>query len=172
MCGCMKSLFHFLFKKISPISYARWLGVSVGKNCRLIKADFSTEPYLITLGDHVSCTAVRFETHDGGVWVIRGECPELDIIKPIIVGNNVFIGYGSVIMPGVTIGNDVVVGAYSVVTKDIPCGCVAVGVPAKVIKNINDYKMKSIHVGDDTKMMSLDAKKDYYLNKYDSDCQP
>jgi len=162
----MYLIFQFFFKKISPIGYARWLGVKVGQNCRLIKADFSSEPYLITLGDHVSVTGVRFETHDGGVWVIRDECPKLDIVKPITVGNNVFIGYGAVIMPGVTIGDDVVVGAYSVVTKDIPCGSVAVGVPAKVIKTINDYKVKSIRVGDDTKMMTPSEKKDFYLKKY------
>jgi acetyltransferase-like isoleucine patch superfamily enzyme len=142
------------------------LGVIVGDNCRLIKADFSSEPYLITLGDHVSATAVRFETHDGGVWAIRGECPELDIVKPIKIGNNVFIGYGAVIMPGVTIGNNVVIGAYSVVTKDIQDDVVAAGIPAKVIKALAEYKEKSITSGDKTKLLSPDKKKEYYLAKY------
>lgn len=65
----MKALVQFLFKRFSPIAYARWLGVNVGEGCRLIKVNFCTEPYLVILGNHVSATAVHFETHDGGVGV-------------------------------------------------------------------------------------------------------
>ena len=162
----MNRIFQYVYKTLFPIKYARWLGVKVGNNCRLIKADFSSEPYLITLGNNVSATAVRFETHDGGVWVIRNTHPEIDLVKPINIGNNVFIGYGAVIMPGITIGNDVVIGAYSVVTKDIGNGVVAAGVPARVIKSIEDYKNKSIDSGDNTKLLSPNEKKLYYLNKY------
>lgn len=162
----LSRIFRFIFKTLFPIRYARWLGVTVGSNCRLIKADFSSEPYLITLGDHVSVTSVRFETHDGGVWVVRDVCDKLDLVKPIKVGNNVFIGYGSVIMPGVTIGNNVVIGAYSVVTKDIKDDVVAAGIPARVIKTIGEYKEKSIASGDHTKMLSPQQKKAYYLEKY------
>lgn len=54
--------------------------------------------------------------------------------KPIIIGNNVWIGMNSVIMRGVTIGNNVVIGANSVITKDIPDNAIAVGIPCKVIK--------------------------------------
>lgn len=151
---------------MSPIKYARSIGVKVGRNCRLISVSFSTEPYLITLGDHVSATATRFETHDGGIWVLRDEHPEIDIVKPITVGNNVFIGYGSVIMPGVKIGNNVVVGAYSVVTKDIPDNSVVAGIPAKLIKSIDDYKSKALLSGDQTKKLSSEEKRAYYIKKF------
>lgn len=57
--------------------------------------------------------------------------------KPINIGKNVWIGSSSVILPGVTIGNNAVIGAGSVVTKNIPENTVAVGIPAKVIKNIS-----------------------------------
>jgi acetyltransferase-like isoleucine patch superfamily enzyme len=87
---------------------------------------FSSEPYLITLGDRVSATRVRFETHDGGVWVARSAHPQIDMVKPIVVGSNVFLGYGAIIMPGVTIGDNVVIGAGAVVTRDIPANSVAV----------------------------------------------
>lgn len=54
--------------------------------------------------------------------------------KPVIIGNNVWIGMNSVIMRGVTIGNNVVIGANSVVVKDIPSNVIAVGSPCKVIR--------------------------------------
>ena len=53
---------------------------------------------------------------------------------PVIIGNNVWIGGGAVILPGVTIGNNVVIGAGSVVTKDIPDNVIAVGNPCRVIR--------------------------------------
>jgi maltose O-acetyltransferase len=51
--------------------------------------------------------------------------------KPIRIGNNVWIGGGAIILPGVTIGDDAVIGAGSVVTRDVPAGVVVVGNPAK-----------------------------------------
>ncbi len=53
---------------------------------------------------------------------------------PVIIGNNVWIGGGAVILPGVTIGDNVVIGAGSVVTRDIPSDSVAVGNPCRVIR--------------------------------------
>lgn len=50
------------------------------------------------------------------------------------IGKNCFIGYASIILPGVKIGNNVVVGAGSIVTKDIPDGCMVVGNPARIIR--------------------------------------
>ncbi len=54
--------------------------------------------------------------------------------KPIVIGDDVWIGSNAVILPGVTIGRHVVVAAGAVVTKDVPDNCVVGGVPAKVIK--------------------------------------
>lgn len=62
----------------------------------------------------------------------------IEIAKPITVGNNVWIGAGSVILAGVTIGDNTVIGAGSVVTKSIPAGVVAVGVPCKVMRKISE----------------------------------
>lgn len=57
---------------------------------------------------------------------------------PITVGNNVWIGAGVHVMPGVTIGDNVVIGGGSVVVKDIPSNCVAVGDPCRAIRAITD----------------------------------
>jgi maltose O-acetyltransferase len=58
--------------------------------------------------------------------------------EPIALGDNVWLGGGVVVCPGVTIGDDTVVGAGAVVTGDVPPGVVAAGVPARVIREIGD----------------------------------
>lgn len=60
----------------------------------------------------------------------------VEFAKPIVVGNDVWIGGNVCVMPGVTIGDNAVIGAGSVVTKSIPSNVVAVGNPCKAIKNI------------------------------------
>ena len=60
--------------------------------------------------------------------------------KPIIIGNHVWIGANSTILPEVTIGNNVVIGANSLVSKDIPDNSIAVGNPCIVIKRKENYK--------------------------------
>ncbi len=55
---------------------------------------------------------------------------------PVTIGNNVWLGGGAIICPGVTVGDDSVIGAGSVVTRDIPPGVVAAGNPCRVVKSI------------------------------------
>lgn len=59
---------------------------------------------------------------------------------PINIGNNVWIGMNSTVLPGITIGDDVVIGANSVVTHDIPSNSIAAGNPCKIIKENKPYK--------------------------------
>jgi maltose O-acetyltransferase len=58
--------------------------------------------------------------------------------KPITLGENVWLGGGAIVCPGVSIGDDTVVGAGAVVTRDLPAGVVAFGVPARVHRTIGD----------------------------------
>jgi acetyltransferase-like isoleucine patch superfamily enzyme len=130
--------------KRDPVGFARSLGVHVGERCRFIQTSdetFGSEPFLIRIGDHVTITAgVQFVTHDGGVWVFREREPAIDVVAPIVVGNNVFIGLNAIILAGVTIGDDCVIGAGAVVARDIPAGTVAAGVPAKPLKTVEAYR--------------------------------
>lgn len=68
----------------------------------------------------------------------------LEYAYPIKIGNNVWIGAGANILPGVTIGDNVTIGAGSVVNKSIPANSIAVGNPCKVIKTILD-KTKDVN---------------------------
>lgn len=61
---------------------------------------------------------------------------KLEAAKPITIGDNVWLGGGVIVLPGVTIGENSVIGAGAVVTKDIPANAVAVGNPARVVRSI------------------------------------
>lgn len=126
--------------------------VHLGKNVQLIGPIhpniWSSEPYLITIGDNTTISFdVVFITHCGETRVLRNLASndiekQTVIYKKITVGNNCFIGCRSTILPGVNIGNNVIVGANSLVTKDIPDNVVCAGIPAKVICTIDEYKEK------------------------------
>lgn len=135
--------FAFVRTKLDPLGFARSIGVQLGEDVHFYGMKpgmFSTEPWLIRIGSHVHITSgCQFVTHDGGTLALRHLNPTLEITAPISVGDHVYIGMNSTILPGVTIGDNVVIGAGSVVTKDIPAGSVAAGVPAKVIKPLRQY---------------------------------
>jgi maltose O-acetyltransferase len=67
--------------------------------------------------------------------------------KPIVIGDNVWLGAGVIVCPGVTIGSDTVVGAGAVVTRDLPAGVVAMGVPARVVREIGEQDRIQIPQG-------------------------
>lgn len=58
--------------------------------------------------------------------------------RPVTIGDNVWLGGGAIVCPGVSIGENTVVGAGAVVTKDLPAGVLAVGNPARVIRTLDD----------------------------------
>ena len=109
---------------------------------------------------------VSFANHDGGLWVIRNLYPEysdVDLISPIVVGDNVHIGIGAAILPGVTIVNNCIIGYGAIVTKDIPDNSIAVGVPARVIENVDDYLKKHHNEYIRTKNLPSEEKKQFVL---------
>jgi acetyltransferase-like isoleucine patch superfamily enzyme len=117
------------------------------------------------MGDYVSITSSTFITHDGGVWVFRNEEPDIDVVKPIIIGNYVFIGINCTILPGVKIGDNTVVGAGSVITKELSGGYVYAGNPAKPIKTIQEYYAKVKTCKLNTKNMSRLEKEVFFKDK-------
>ena len=58
------------------------------------------------------------------------------------IGNNVFVGHGSIVLPGVSIGDNCVIGAGSVVSKNIPSGSIAVGNPIRIVDSYEDFVEK------------------------------
>lgn len=162
-----RRVYRIIVDRIDPVKYAKKIGVNVGEGLHLYgHVDWNSEPWIISLGNNVHITdGVKFITHDGGTLIYRQYVPDLEITKPIVIGNDVFIGMNSLILPGVTIGSNVVIGAGSVVTRDIPSNSVAAGVPAKVIKSADEYfdklKTESLHLGN-----LLYEEKDLRLKEY------
>ena len=70
-----------------------------------------------------------FEPHGRG---------DYELISPITIGNNVWIGSSAIVLPGVSIGDNSIIGAGSVVTRSVPTDSLAIGSPAKVVRTITE----------------------------------
>lgn len=140
---------------MSPIRYARYVGVKVGNNTLIAdKHHWPNEAYLVSVGDNCQITeGVKIFTH-GGANVCRDIYPDFDCFGKVTIGNRVYIGSGSKIMPGVTIGDFVLVAGGSVVTKSVPPRVVVGGNPAKIICTIDDYIKRNIKYNTHTKGLS------------------
>lgn len=90
----------------------------------------------------------------------------MDKVGPIEIGNNVYIGMGAYIMPNVKIGDNCIIGAGAVVTKNIPSNSVAVGVPARVVKTVDDYYTDCKNSLEDLTGMGIQEKQKYLKKKY------
>ena len=138
----------------------------MGDNCRIYTKYFCTEPYLVKMGSHVHIgNRVELLTHDGGVWVLREieNNHNLDWFAPITIGDNVFIGNGVKVLPGVIIGDNVIIGANSVVTKSLASNKIYGGIPAKEISDIAKYRHKKLTGCVETKKMTA-AEKQIFLS--------
>lgn len=112
-------------------------GLTIGKGCKLGSCTIDpSHCFHITIGDNVTFgPRVHILAHDASTKVFL----DYTRVANVKIGSNVFIGAYSIVLPGVTIGDNVVIGAGSIVSRDIPSGTVAVGVPAKVIKPLEEY---------------------------------
>lgn len=123
----MNTLFFYICRILSKIfghkliiNYYRKLGMSIGENSHIFSRLVSSEPFLISIGNNVTISVnVSLLTHDASIGPIVGRNVFSDIVGPISIGNNCFIGANTIILPGVTIPDNSIVAAGSVVTKTI-----------------------------------------------------
>ena len=117
------------------------MGMTVGKNFGRLNGVIldPSHCWLITIGDNVTMAPrVHILCHDASTKGFLGYTK----IGRVNIGNDVFIGAESVVLPGVTIGNNVIIGANSTVTHDVPDGVVVAGSPARVICTLEEYLAK------------------------------
>lgn len=116
--------------------------VKIGDRCLIGKGSGIVGHFDITIGNdvwtghHVYITDQNHGYEDVDRPISQQSQPE----RPVVIGDGSWLGYGAVVLPGVTIGKHVVIGANSVVTHDIPDYSVAVGSPAQVIKSYEPGK--------------------------------
>jgi acetyltransferase-like isoleucine patch superfamily enzyme len=123
-----KDIFEWRLEK------ARSWGVKIGKDCLIFSMEFSTEPYLIEIGDHVVISSgTQFITHDGSVWLLRDQYPDIGVFGRIKVGSNTFIGINCIILPNTEIGSNCIIGAGAAVRGKVPDDSVVLGNPGKVV---------------------------------------
>ena len=126
---------------IEPPLRANWGGRFV-KFGRGVYANFN-----LTLVDDTEITVGDYTMFGPNVTLATAGHPVLPELRekgyqynaPIKIGRNCWLGAGVIVLPGVSIGDNTVVGAGSVVTKDLPPNVIAVGTPAKVLREIGDH---------------------------------
>lgn len=142
----------------------------IGENVMIQSRKIPLYPELIRIGNNVRMASnVLFVTHDvvhnmlnrispktekilvGGVFHEKVGCME--------IGNNVFIGTGSIILYDTKIGSNVIVAAGSIITKDVPDNVVVAGIPAKVIGTFDTFLDKRIQ---ETYLQYVDVSPTYY----------
>ena len=143
---CMRFAKNWVLERIASsfpipswrVSLHRMRGVKIGKNV-YIGYDVIFDrihPELVTIEDYVEIgDRSIISVHSRGTLLLRGAYQRE--VKPVRIGRGAWIAPACIILPGVTIGEQAVVGTGSVVTRSIPPRSVAVGVPAKVIKNLD-----------------------------------
>lgn len=113
---------------------------ALGENCALSPDNHFGDPELISIGSNVRIAGAFLSCHDGSVNMLnRAFGLKLDSVGPIEIGDNVFIGYGAIVLPNVRIGSNTIIASGAVVSRDIEGDCVAAGVPARKVVDIGDY---------------------------------
>lgn len=127
-----------MFTPEDQIEMYRRRGVRIGNNCSFYSADIDcTVPEIIRIGNDVTITHATILAHDASTKRSLGYTK----VGRVIVGNNVFIGWGAIVLPGVEIGENCIIGVGCVVSRNVPANSVVAGNPAKVVRQYDDYIM-------------------------------
>lgn len=124
--------------------YARFLGArrivhSVGEHCHINPGVNMTDPDYVRIGHNVILSDCTLIGHDASAAMLeRAYGTKLDAVGKIDIRDNVFIGHGAIVLPGVTIGPNAIVAAGAVVNQDVPEGTIVGGVPARPISRTED----------------------------------
>ena len=138
MLGLLRFIFQTVRDRKLRAKLFHELDIGEGTRIGLSNLD-GMFPHLVHIGKNcIFAPQSMVLTHDASYFLFTNKYR----VAPVSIGDNCFIGYGAVILPGIKVGDNVVVGAGSVVTKDVPSDSVIAGVPAKVISSLQEYLEK------------------------------
>jgi sugar O-acyltransferase (sialic acid O-acetyltransferase NeuD family) len=132
MCEKLTSIGGGVTTIISKFSEIGNYGISIADGVTILSGVKISNDVCLGKGTMIYYNSII--THDVKVGNFVEISPGVTLLGRSIINNNVQIGAGSIILPNIIIGENAIIGAGAVVTKDIPDNCIAVGVPAKVIK--------------------------------------
>lgn len=144
MKNSIKNLIRKVLNKIRGLQDIDKLilkGLAIGDNFSAQKGCIIDPSHYwhIKIGNNVTLAPnVHILAHDASTKMFLGYTR----IGKVNIGSNVFIGAGTIVLPGISIGDNVIIGAGSVVSRDIPSNVVACGNPIRVIKQLEDYLEK------------------------------
>lgn len=138
----------FLFKRIIQrlrgeinLNKLKKRGLLTGKDFKIMGGCIidPSHCWLIKIGNNVTfAPRVHIIAHDASTKIFLNYTR----IASVTIGDNVFIGAGAIVLPGVNIGNDVIIGAGSIVSGDIPDNSIAAGNPARIVSSLESYVQK------------------------------
>jgi acetyltransferase-like isoleucine patch superfamily enzyme len=119
--------------------FRKWGGLhALGTDCEINFGVTITDPAYVSIGNNVVLADCILIGHDGAIAMLnRAYGVKLDSVGKIVIRDDVFIGHGAIVLPGVTIGPKAIVAAGAVVTRDVAPGDVVGGVPAKPISRLD-----------------------------------
>ena len=161
-------LFKDILKGQQNIDLLKKKGLKVGANVTIEKGVViePSMPWLVEIGDNVTLAPqVYVLAHDASTKIPMGATK----VGRVVIGNNVFIGARTIILPNVKIGDGVVIGAGSVVTKDIEDNSLVVGNPARKISTLDEYISKNEEIYKFVGKSSFDQIKEHdHFKKHES----
>lgn len=137
-----------LYRRLYRPTGEDWAGIlrdsktfhRIGPDCSIQPNVIITDPAFVSLGRNVRLSGCTLFGHDGSVNMLnRAFELQLDSVGPVILGDDVFVGHGAIVLPGVRIGSRVIVAAGAVVSRDLPDDCVAAGVPAVPVRSLDEH---------------------------------
>jgi acetyltransferase-like isoleucine patch superfamily enzyme len=144
--ACKNPRYEGLYRRLSKPGGRKWADMlrrrgdfySMGEHCYIDPHAFLADRDFIRIGSNVRIAGCTILGHDGSVNMInRAYGLRLDHVGKVDIRDNVYIGYNSIILPGVTIGPKAIVSAGSVVRSDVGEGDVVAGVPAKRVGRLD-----------------------------------